>query len=353
MPYQFFFRPFILFVVLTCFSHLIAVAQLSVDSNQQLSECEECLTKKDYLLAIVAWRAELVRTHFDELRENELFTLLTYHLVSDLHRFPNKDSLELILDSILIDSPVKYSSATFNGFMSRNPSYYVEKAEKKDPDAKQLHDSLRLRETLNAFHDIGPLAYQFLIEPEWPLKLNLKAMPLHQELERYQLRKDDIVADVGTGFGVIPRILGRVGVHCYANELHLLGWADYLDRMRFNLPDSLAKRLTVVHGNRKDAKLPAHSVDVILLRKVFHHMSKPTAMLTSIKPALNPGGRVIVVEHYLDYYEKTEYPGPLYACKKIQAYQTHVNAFVEAGFKLVRQEVLPTRMILTEWVLEE
>lgn len=360
MTYLFFFRPFILFVGLICFSHLIAIAQLSVDSNQQHGECEECLTKKDYLLALVQWRAELVKKHSESLQGNELFPTTVEYLKGDIVDSVGRDSVINLLNMYLNGSSIKYERAIFENIVLRDVDYYINRAEAKHPSSISIHKSLRLRGLLHAFQDVGSLAMVGLLEPEWPLKLNLKKHPTHVELGAYHLKRDEIVGDVGTGMGIIPRILGRVGIHTYANEIGVIGlglpigYPNYLKRLKESLPDSLAQRLEVVKGSKKSTNFPEGVCDVILIRNSFHHFTHPEDMISSVKESLRTGGRVLVVDHYLDTMSVI---GNIIdgesRCEDSQPFQFHLDQFAAQGFNMIRREDVPTGLILTEWVLEE
>lgn len=240
------------------------------------------------------------------------------------------------MNTYFVNSSLKFGNAIYDNLSLKNTDAEIDKTERKYPASTIVHERYKIRETLHAFQDVGPLVASGLLESERPFKLGLKEFPLHIELGQYQLCKTDIVADVGTGAGLVPRLLSRAGVKCYANALGLLGRVAYLERMHATLPDSLARRLTIVKGSKKSAMLPEASVDVVNISNTFHHFRKASDMLSSISASLRPGGRVLVLEHFADLEVSFEPSGDGYGCKRSQPFQTHVDAFTKAGFKMTR-----------------
>jgi predicted methyltransferase len=55
-----------------------------------------------------------------------------------------------------------------------------------------------------------------------------------------------------------------------------------------------------VLGTGEDPRLPAASLDWILLVDVYHEFQQPRAMLARIREALKPEGRIALVEYRLE-----------------------------------------------------
>src|SRR5207253_7854665 len=53
-------------------------------------------------------------------------------------------------------------------------------------------------------------------------------------------------------------------------------------------------------GTITDPKLPANTVDLILMVDVYHEFSHPWEMATAMVQALKPGGRLVLVEFRLE-----------------------------------------------------
>ena len=64
------------------------------------------------------------------------------------------------------------------------------------------------------------------------------------------------------------------------------------DRVQHDRLDNVSIKL----GAQDDPRLPKNSFDRILLVHMYHEVSEPYAFLWRLRPALRPGGRVIVVD---------------------------------------------------------
>lgn len=103
------------------------------------------------------------------------------------------------------------------------------------------------------------------------------------------------VADIGTGAGyMLPWLSAAVGPSgtVYAEDI----FPDFLDTARKHA----AKHTNVKYilGNEKSAELPVNSVDVMLVLDAYHHFDYPEAMLASLRSALKPEGRLVMVEYH-------------------------------------------------------
>jgi ubiquinone/menaquinone biosynthesis C-methylase UbiE len=113
--------------------------------------------------------------------------------------------------------------------------------------------------------------------------------------ELMQLVPGMIVADVGAGDGAFgerfAQLVGETG-HVYLTEI---GKSE-LRKIRRRVEDSDLTNMTVIEGESDETGLPEPCCDAMLLRYVVHHMDEREAMFASIRRALSPGGRLVVVE---------------------------------------------------------
>ena len=100
------------------------------------------------------------------------------------------------------------------------------------------------------------------------------------------------VADVGAGDGELTVVLaaevgpsGRV----YANDLDLT-------QVRTAVAAARLSNVTIVQSQADDARLPEDCCDAIVVRRVYHHLSEPTAINASLFRALRPGGVLAVID---------------------------------------------------------
>ncbi len=57
------------------------------------------------------------------------------------------------------------------------------------------------------------------------------------------------------------------------------------------------RNVTLVPGAIDDPKLPASSIDLVLMVDVYHEFSEPQKMLRGIRTALKPDGRLVLLEY--------------------------------------------------------
>ena len=118
-------------------------------------------------------------------------------------------------------------------------------------------------------------------------------------LDAMGLEPGDVVADVGCGSGYYARrVAGRVapGGRVYCVDIQ----PEMLDIMRELAERDGATGIAPVLSEPDDLKLPAGSVDWIVLADVYHEMSDPGTMLADMRAALAPGGRVALLEYRIE-----------------------------------------------------
>ncbi len=114
-------------------------------------------------------------------------------------------------------------------------------------------------------------------------------------LKELELNPTDVVADVGAGSGyftfrmapLVPR--GKV----LAVDIQ----PEMLDKIRSRKVKAGAANVEAVLGSITDPNLPSDSVDLALFVDAYHEFSHPYEMMMSIRKALKPGGRVVLVEY--------------------------------------------------------
>ncbi|HWC97089.1 MAG TPA: class I SAM-dependent methyltransferase [Candidatus Sulfopaludibacter sp.] len=117
-----------------------------------------------------------------------------------------------------------------------------------------------------------------------------------EALKAIGIAKGSSVADIGAGSGYMTlrmaRLVGPSGkvfaVDIQQRMLELLGE---------NLKKQKVANVEPVLGQIDDPKLPAASVDLVLLVDVYHEFSEPQKMLRHIREALKPDGRLVLLEY--------------------------------------------------------
>jgi ubiquinone/menaquinone biosynthesis C-methylase UbiE len=159
-------------------------------------------------------------------------------------------------------------------------------------------------------------------------------------LDALKLKPGMVVADIGAGVGYMSlRMAKRVGPSgkVYANDLQ----PEMLAKLRENAAKAKINNVVTVLGDVADPKLPANSMDLVLLVDVYHEFSAPQQMLRKIRETLKPDGRLVLLEY------RAEDPNvPIIAEHKMTVAQVKTELEAE-GFVLQPViETLPRQHIL-------
>ena len=145
------------------------------------------------------------------------------------------------------------------------------------------------------------------------------------------------VADVGAGTGLfaipIAEAVGPEGV-VFAVDIapnflrHIAGRAE-----RANLVN-----VCTVLGTQTSTQLPPDSVDLVYVCDTYHHFEDPESSLGSIRRALRPGGRLVLVE-----FDRVEGTSSDFILEHVRASRDGFVAEIQrAGFELIRVEPAPS-----------
>ena len=138
---------------------------------------------------------------------------------------------------------------------------------------------------------MGPGGIEWLERPEreeeeHPAKV-LDALDLHP---------GEVVADVGAGSGYftfrMAPTVGKTG-RVLAVEIQ----EAMLDALRARAAMKKVTNVEVVKGSETDPHLPVRGVDLVLFVDVYHELAYPFEVMTKVRQALKPGGRVVFVEY--------------------------------------------------------
>jgi SAM-dependent methyltransferase len=159
-------------------------------------------------------------------------------------------------------------------------------------------------------------------------------------LDSLALKTGMVVADVGAGTGYMSlrmaRLVGPSG-KVYAEDIQ----PEILALLKQKQAKLRITNVETVLGTPSDAKLPAGDIDLELLVDVYHEFSEPRKMLDSLRSALRPEGRLVLLE-----YRKEDPSIPIRPehTMTVQEVKAELGA---AGFRLDRVvETLPLQHIL-------
>jgi predicted methyltransferase len=160
-------------------------------------------------------------------------------------------------------------------------------------------------------------------------------------VDAMDLKTGGTVADVGTGVGFMLPYLS----HAVGDTGHVIGediQNDFLDQAKMKAQLSRLNNVQFVLGTDRDPKLPADSLEGVLVLDVYHHFDYPEAMLEHIRDSLLSDGKLVIVEYF-------KRPGamagsdPDRAVQHIRLDQDGLIQEVEAnGFRLVsKRDLVP------------
>ena len=117
-----------------------------------------------------------------------------------------------------------------------------------------------------------------------------------QRLEKVMNWKaGQVIADVGAGEGEIgfaaAASVGKTG-KVYLTELD----EEKVAALKKDASRRHVKNVVILAAAEKETKLPDNCCDAIILRRVYHHLTAPTEMDTSLLRSLRPGGLLAVIE---------------------------------------------------------
>ena len=141
------------------------------------------------------------------------------------------------------------------------------------------------------------------------------------------------VADVGAGSGFMAMLFAKqvgAGGRVIAAEISRPFAAAIAQRAK----NEGVQNLTTVIGTQAETGLPAGAVDIVFTSDVYHHFEQVAGTLASIKRALKPGGRFIVVD-----FQRIPGVSSQSTLDHVRAgKETVIEEVVAAGFRL-REEV--------------
>ncbi|CAN5738659.1 hypothetical protein BH18ACI5_BH18ACI5_22040 [soil metagenome] len=109
------------------------------------------------------------------------------------------------------------------------------------------------------------------------------------------LKPGQVVADIGAGSGYYSLLLapavGPTG-KVYATDIQ----PEMLALIRRKLAANRIENVVTVLGTVTDPKLPDGSLDLAVMVDVYHELQQPQVFLRALKRALNPDGRLVLIE---------------------------------------------------------
>jgi ubiquinone/menaquinone biosynthesis C-methylase UbiE len=161
------------------------------------------------------------------------------------------------------------------------------------------------------------------------------------------LKPGNVVGDVGTGVGFmlpfLSHVVGEKG-QVIAEDIS----TDFLEKAKARGQVLGLTNAKFVLGTEQDPKLPADTLEAVLVLDTYHHFDYPEAMLGHIRDSLLSDGRLVIV----DYYKRPDAMPNGRALEHIRLDEEDVITEVEAnGFRLTsKKELIPKTQYLAVFV---
>jgi precorrin-6B methylase 2 len=115
-------------------------------------------------------------------------------------------------------------------------------------------------------------------------------------IDALEIKRGQTIADLGAGSGYYSfRIAPLVGPTGKVLAI------DIEPRMLEAIAERARREhignITTIHGSAQDPNLAPRSVDLVFMVDVYHELEYPYEMMTKVRAALKPGGRVALIEY--------------------------------------------------------
>jgi SAM-dependent methyltransferase len=110
-----------------------------------------------------------------------------------------------------------------------------------------------------------------------------------------ELRQGQVVADIGAGSGYYTMLLRAAvgpGGRVYATDIQ----PEMLALIRRKIEKQQIGNVELVLGTPTESRLPDAAVDLALMVDVYHELAQPQVFLRSLKRAIKPDGRLVLIE---------------------------------------------------------
>lgn len=149
------------------------------------------------------------------------------------------------------------------------------------------------------------------------------------------IRPGMAVADVGAGTGAFMALLSEkvgAGGTVIAQDVA----PDFVRGLAARAQREGMANVRTVQGTERDARLPPASLDLVFVCDTYHHFEYPQAMLASIRAALKPGGRLVVID-----FERIAGQSSAWVMSHVRAGRATAIAEIEAaGFRLLKSHAI-------------
>ena len=171
---------------------------------------------------------------------------------------------------------------------------------------------------------------QQAIESLYPKSQRLKEIRMDDVVRGLGVQEGSKVADVGCGDGqfsvILSRVVGPTGKV----------WCEDIRSAAAEVKKKKARNVTIVKGIADDPKLPAGTLDAVLIVNAYHEMPKYEAMLRHIREALKPDGRLAILDNTPN--RTAQRPRETQTKNHVLAAEFVAGEVTAAGFRIVSRD---------------
>jgi len=120
-------------------------------------------------------------------------------------------------------------------------------------------------------------------------------LQINRVMDLLKIKESSNVADIGAGSGWFTvRAARRVGPggKVYAVEIN----ADFLEHIDQRAASEKLSNIQTVLGKEDDPRLPAATIDAVLILKTYHEIAQPILLLSHLRAAMRPGGLLGIID---------------------------------------------------------
>jgi ubiquinone/menaquinone biosynthesis C-methylase UbiE len=168
-------------------------------------------------------------------------------------------------------------------------------------------------------------------------------------LRAMDIKSGAVVGDIGAGDGFFTtRLAAAVGPsgRVFAVDID----DSQIDRLRRRLSEEPHRNITVTKGTAGDPRLPERTLDAALIVNAYHEMAGHQAMLTAIRTALKPTGRLVIVEPISETRRTASRAAQIREHEIASEFA--LQEVRSAGFRIIGlEDPFTTRGAVVEWML--
>lgn len=117
----------------------------------------------------------------------------------------------------------------------------------------------------------------------------------HAVVKALKLRPASDVADIGAGTGFYSLLFAKA-VGATGNVFAVDITEDFILNINRRAQEQNLKNIHAILSSENDTLLAPHSIDLAFVCATYHHFEYPQTMLDSIRRALRPGGKLVIID---------------------------------------------------------